>query len=139
MSNELEKRGGSRIGAGRPPGRLSDIALLARAEMEEHGYNPIQALMEIAEDDDTPLKLRVDAHKELLKYYAPQLKAVDVNATTKQGVTVNIVNFANRLKSCEGVTSEKGAYVAANKLKSLDQEQVRNVSAEIIDAEVIDE
>ena len=44
--------GGRREGAGRPPGRLSDITLIARAVMEERGYNPIEALMDIAEDEE---------------------------------------------------------------------------------------
>ena len=132
-SNKLSLRGGAREGAGRPPGRLSDIALLARAEMEENGYNPIQALMEIAEDKDTPLKLKIDAHKELLKYYAPQLKAVDVNATSKSGVTVNIVNFANRVESAKGITSEEGAKIASKKLASIGQYNP------VIEAEVLDD
>ena len=36
--------GGRREGAGRPPGRLSDITLIARAVMEERGYNLFELL-----------------------------------------------------------------------------------------------
>lgn len=130
----IENRGGAREGAGRPPGRLSDITLHARARMEEKGYDPLDALIDIAEDDDTPLKLKIDAHKELMKYYAPQLKAIDVNARSSTGVTVNVVNFANKVDSITGITSKDGASIAGDKLKAINTKLNEN----IIEAEVVD-
>lgn len=108
-------KGGRREGAGRPPGRLSDITLIARAVMEERGYNPIEALMDIAEDEENSIKIRVDAHKELAKYYAPQLKAMDINANVKSGISINVVNFSKKISLAQGVTSEEGAQIGARK------------------------
>ena len=107
--------GGRREGAGRPPGRLSDITLIARAVMEERGYNPIEALMDIAEDDENPIKIRIDAHKELAKYYAPQLKAMDINANVKSGISISVVNFSKKISLAQGVTSDEGAQIGARK------------------------
>ena len=115
--------GGRREGSGRPPGRLSDITLIARAVMEERGYNPIEALMDIAEDEENSIKIRIDAHKELAKYYAPQLKAMDVNASVKSGISISVVNFSKKISLAQGVTSEEGAQIGARKHKLIETPQ----------------
>lgn len=130
--------GGRREGAGRPPGRLSDITLIARAVMEERGYNPIEALMDIAEDDENSIKIRIDAHKELAKYYAPQLKAIDVNANVKSGINISVVNFSKKISLAQGVTSEEGAQIGARKHNFIETPEDALIPVpEIIDPAVV--
>ena len=87
---------GRQPGSGRPAGSMNKLAFQARATMEDKGYNPIEALLSIAQDTDTPLDLRIGAHKELCKYYAPQLKAMDVNMAVKGNIVVEMVNFCDQ-------------------------------------------
>lgn len=137
--------GGRREGAGRPPGRLSDITLIARAVMEERGYNPIEALMDIAEDEENSIKIRIDAHKELAKYYAPQLKAMDVNASVKSGISISVVNFSKKISLAQGVTSEEGAQIGARKHNLIETPQdeliqvIENNTQEIIEQAIEEE
>lgn len=129
--------GGRREGAGRPPGRLSDITLIARAVMEERGYNPIEALIDIAEDDENSIKIRIDAHKELAKYYAPQLKSMDVNANVKSGINISVVNFSKKISLAQGVTSDEGAQIGARKHNFIETPEDKLIEANIIPAETI--
>ena len=44
------------------------------------GYNPVVEMSKIACDESIDLSIRMTAHKEVSKYVAPQLKAVEVSS-----------------------------------------------------------
>lgn len=108
-----------RPGAGRPAGSLNRLAFQSRALMDELKYNPIESLVHIAQDENMPIDLRIDAHKNLCKYYAPQLKAVDVQQNNKGNITINMINFCEQ----QGLQEEK------RKLLSLQEETVIDVTS----------
>lgn len=84
--------GGKRPGAGRPAGSSGEKTRVVREMMDERGYNPIEAMMDIAQDPTSAPELRFQANKELARFYAPQLKAVEVT-TQAEPMAVNIVRF----------------------------------------------
>lgn len=89
----------------RPKGRMSQLAMQAREIMDKHGYNPIEALIEIATDEEnTPLDLRIQSHKELCKYYAPQLKSMDVNHAIKGSISFKLMSYAESKAELQGTT-----------------------------------
>ncbi len=75
-------------------------SLLARTEeirtvMDEAGYNPIEAMMEIACDDNVNVKTRALLHKELATYYAPKQRAVDMNMKVSGGINITVNKFGS--------------------------------------------
>ena len=44
------------------------------------GYHPLLSLAEIALDEDTPVRTKVDCHKTIVKYVEAELKSVEVKA-----------------------------------------------------------
>ena len=43
-------------------------------------YHPVIAMSEIANDGGNTVEIRLTAHKEVAKYVAPQLKAIELSA-----------------------------------------------------------
>lgn len=79
---------------GRPPGIPNKITQLVRETFEKHNHNPIAELIRIASNPELPDKLRIDCNKELAKYYAPQLRAVEHTGKDGESLAANInVNF----------------------------------------------
>lgn len=81
-------RGGVRPGAGRPPGRRLD-ELREKIEKEFPGYNPIIALLKLADSTITVKKdgieeqvpdkqMQFQCHKEVAKYLLPTLRAIEL-------------------------------------------------------------
>lgn len=65
----------------------------ARAMMIKQGFDPIQAMMRVAqkaeaEGDDA---LAMSGYKEIAKYYAPQLKAMEVTGAGGQALTLQVI------------------------------------------------
>lgn len=65
-------------GPGRPKGSQSKIRQEIRDMLDQLGCNPIRAMAMIAMDQANEMTIRVTCLKEVAKYYAPQLKAVEV-------------------------------------------------------------
>jgi len=89
--------GGSRSGAGRPktgePSSRQAKTRAVKALMEQHDYSPIEAMITVAKDKSQDMNLRVSCHKELARYVAPQLKAVDIQHAGDHSITVELVQF----------------------------------------------
>ena len=89
--------GGSRSGAGRPkngePSSRQAKTRAVKALMEKHNYSPIEAMINVAKDKNQDITLRVSCHKELARYVAPQLKAVDIDHAGDHSITVELVQF----------------------------------------------
>lgn len=75
---------------------------IAYQMMEQRGFNPIKKMMDLAEQlEDHQAELEHPLHaaklfaiyKELLKYYAPQPKAVDVSIKQEHSHTLEVVSF----------------------------------------------
>lgn len=62
--------------------------------MDEMEYNPIKEMVLMAKDLETPNDLRLACNKELMKYYAPQLKSIEVSARQAPVINVTINTFA---------------------------------------------
>jgi len=44
------------------------------------GYDPIVAIAEIANDQSTPVAVRLECHRDVAKYMVPQVKAVEITS-----------------------------------------------------------
>lgn len=49
-----------------------------REYCESKGYDPVQAMINIATDPDQPLAIRLDCHKTVAKYIHPTLSAIEM-------------------------------------------------------------
>ena len=63
---------------GRPPGRKNYKTLLIDAKLEEHGFDPIKTMIDIAQDESQPAQLRGKMAAELAGYQHAKRKAVEV-------------------------------------------------------------
>ncbi|HIG58835.1 MAG TPA: hypothetical protein EYQ21_05520 [Flavobacteriales bacterium] len=62
--------------------------------MDDAGYNPIEAMMTLAQDDGiTDNQFKFLIHKELAKYSTPQLRAVDISGGMDNSLNVTVINF----------------------------------------------
>lgn len=87
----MNSHGGYRPGAGRPSGsrnRLSDHRDRVAALFRLKGYDPMAALVDEAQNPETPQKLRVNIHKELLNYVMPRQKASEIRVEEARTYTV---------------------------------------------------
>lgn len=82
------------------PQGLPTTKFLASQIMEEMNYNPIRRLIEMDEQlaewpdgDPQTIAMQIGIAKELAKYYAPTLRAVDVTINQQSTMTVNITRF----------------------------------------------
>lgn len=92
----MSSHGGYRPGAGRPRGsrnRLSDHRDRVAALFKEKGYDPMAALILEAQNPETPQKLRVNIHKELLNYVMPRQKASEIRVEEDYNITVVLRRF----------------------------------------------
>jgi hypothetical protein len=70
-------------------------ALIALLEARYPGYNPVCEMVEIAKNPENDISLRANMHKEVAKYVAPQLKAVEIETINHQPVQVQIVRYSD--------------------------------------------
>jgi hypothetical protein len=54
-------------------------ALGIHAYCAAKGYDPLHAMIDLANDEAQPLALRIDLHKEVAKYVHPRLSARELN------------------------------------------------------------
>lgn len=64
-------------------------------KMKERRYDPLDALIDIAQHPDTELETAVDIHKTLMKFAYPTLKHVDIEAQVKSDLIIQIKQFRN--------------------------------------------
>ena len=55
--------------------------LLDMIQEKHPGWHPVTAMAELAQDESIEMNHRVTCYKEVAKYVAPQLKAVEHNVT----------------------------------------------------------
>ena len=68
-------------------------ALLAKLEDSFPTYDPLLALVEIAQDPETDLSMRVDCHKTLASYIYPKMRTADSAVVDEQApIVIEIVN-----------------------------------------------
>ena len=87
--------GGYRPGAGRPKGsksKLTEHRESLTAIFAAKNYDPVACLIAEALNPETPQKLRVLIHKELLSYVRPRQKATEIERVENNSVNV-LVNW----------------------------------------------
>ena len=68
-------------------------ALLTKLDEVFPSYDPLLALVEIAQDPETDLSMRVDCHKTLASYIYPKMRATEPAVIDEQApVVIEIVN-----------------------------------------------
>jgi len=88
------KSGGRRKGSGnRLTGTAKAAVDDARQMMLDMGFDPIQAMIRLAKEaeaeGDKPLAM--SGYREAAKYFAPQLKAVEVTGAGGGAVTIEVI------------------------------------------------
>lgn len=102
------KPGTPRIGGrqkGTPNKKTVEIQERVKKFMEQMGvknFDPLMALAGIAVDKATPLKLKVEALKEIAQYMHPKRRAVEV--TGEQ--TINIQEKEKKIKELDDLINE---------------------------------
>lgn len=78
---------------GRLPGTPNKKSLAIRELLAQKypGYNPVLSLVEIAQDPGNEITIRLQAHKEVAKYMAPQLKAIEIRDENEDEVKIVVV------------------------------------------------
>jgi hypothetical protein len=66
----------SAVAQGKAP--LHAQSLREKVDVAVPGYDPIVAIAEIANDEATPVAVRLECHRDIAKYMIPQVKAVDI-------------------------------------------------------------
>lgn len=79
-------RGGSRPGAGRPPGSVNKLARDAHERAAAGGILPLDYLLSVMRDDREERGRRIDAAKAAAPYVHPKLQPVDHEGDTTQKV-----------------------------------------------------
>lgn len=68
-------------------------ALIAKLDDAFPSYDPLLALVEIAQDPETDLSMRVDCHKTLASYIYPKMRTADSAVVDEQApIVIEIVN-----------------------------------------------
>lgn len=119
-------------GAGRQQGSLNKRSQEVQDKLKALGCDPIEGMAKIAIDLGNDVEIRAAMYKELAKYVAPQLKAIEVTTDGTIGNT-----FVQ-------VTKEdiKAAFMLDPMLRKDDRPQIEDIRPQIrdvIDAEVKDE
>ena len=63
-------------------------ALLAKLDDSFPNYDPLLALVEIAQDPETDLSMRVDCHKTLASYIYPKMRTLEPEAIGEASAVV---------------------------------------------------
>lgn len=85
--------GGYRPGAGRKKGvpNKDTQALQDRIASKYPGWDPVEAMAEIAQDEQNDVMIRLAALKEVSQYIHPKRKAIEHTGTvTLPNVTINV-------------------------------------------------
>lgn len=73
---------------GRQKGVMNKVQADVRELMKKAGFNPIRRMIAIANDKTVDIAIRAQMTKELAKYYAPQLKAIEHSGEVETGQAV---------------------------------------------------
>lgn len=76
----------------------------------EFGYDPIEELVNIAQDKKTSSGDRIKIATELLSYYQPKMKAMDFNPDQGEVIKINI-SFPDKESVPAGIRSTPDAHV----------------------------
>lgn len=71
--------------------------LIELIEKKFPNFDPIISLIEISQDNETPLELKVNCLKEIAKYIHPQRKAVEIAANSDNEISTKVI-FLQHLK-----------------------------------------
>jgi len=102
------KPGNPRIGGrqkGTPNKKTAEIQERVKKFMEQMGvknFDPLMALAGIAVDKGTPLKLKVDALKEIAQYMHPKRRAVEISGEQ----TINVQEKQKKIKELDDLLNE---------------------------------
>ena len=58
-------------------------------------YDPIKDLINLAQNEEVPVKERIGIHKEFLKYMAPSLKSIDIQQHVDANIQVVVRKFGD--------------------------------------------
>ena len=88
---------GHKLGKGRPKGSRNkidaiSIPLAIEAVRDNPGSEPLQFIASIIVDETQAIELRLSAAKELAKYTAPQLKAVEHTIDGEASLVVGLIS-----------------------------------------------
>ena len=72
--------GGRRPGAGRKPGSMNRCTREALARAEATGITPLEYMLQVMRDPETPIPRRDDMAKAAAPYLHPRLNAMSVKA-----------------------------------------------------------
>jgi hypothetical protein len=86
-------RGGKRDGAGRPKGSLGAMTERVLELFDELSFDPLRELVGIYNAPETDRRTKVRIAIELAQFVAPKLKAIDVQESGGQGITVNVMQY----------------------------------------------
>jgi len=90
--------------------KLFELAMDCRNLMVANGFNPIEAMVEVAQNTEDPY-LKFKASKELAGYFAPRmgsLKNAEANEETKRSLYLQINNYrAEAIPAAETKSFEK--------------------------------
>jgi hypothetical protein len=67
-------------------------ALLTKLDEAFPSYDPLFALVEIAQDPETDLSMRVDCHKTLASYIYPKMRTAEPVVNEQAPILIEIVN-----------------------------------------------
>jgi len=110
MGNRGPKPGSERIGGrqkGTPNKKTQELQERVKKFMKNMGikdFDPLVALAGISQDKGTPLKLKVEALKELTQYFHPKRRAVEfsgeqtINVNEKQAKIKELDELINKLE-----------------------------------------
>jgi hypothetical protein len=103
MGNRGPKPGSERIGGrqkGTPNKKTAELQDRVKKFMNSMGiknFDPLVALAGISQDKSTPLKLKVEALKELSQYFHPKRRAVEFSGEQ----TINVQEKQEKLKELD--------------------------------------
>lgn len=80
-NNQKSKRGGTRPGAGRPPGSLNkrSVAAIEKVAEQYPDWSPLQHFANVANDETLDPVIRLDAAKAAAPFIHPRPKAVELD------------------------------------------------------------
>ena len=108
MGNRGPKAGTPRVGGwqkGTPNKKTAELQDRVKRFMSGLGgknFDPLVALAGISVDKATPLKLKVEALKELTQYYHPKRRAIEVSGEQ----TVNIKEKQDKIKELDDLIED---------------------------------
>ena len=73
--------------------KATDMREALAVYFEQAKYDPVKDLIDLAQDEETPVKERIGIHKEFLKYMAPSLKSIDIQQHTDMNIQVIVRKF----------------------------------------------